>query len=525
MPQNPLGLFDTPPDRRHIRFSLAIVCLLCASLPLIIPVRSVRLPPVDAFIPTVDAILFLGEVITATLLYAQASVFRSRALVALASGFLLTALLIVPHALTFPGAFAPEGLLDAGVNTTAWLTYGRRWACAATVVLYVLLKRADAAAAPGTDRPPVRILASILATMALALAVTLFTTVGHDLLPPYFSNRSDVIMGNHLAFQGVLFCAFIVAGVMLFRARTSVLDIWLLVAVSGWLIEVALTLTLPGRFTLGWYWIWSVVVFSHLIVMLALLAESNRLYARLALAQVERKRERLARLMSLDAVAAAISHEVEQPLTAIRLHAGTGKRRLAASPADIRTALKALDGVLEAAQRTSDVIRSIRAMFVPKRGKRSEFNLNDMVRSTVALMDLDLVAHRVSVYLDLDEQLAPVLADPVQIQRVLVNLVTNAIEALEEVDSYPRSITIRSTATEGQAVLLEICDNGLGIAPEAVEQIFEVYFTTKKAGVGLGLSLSRIIIEATGGRLWASPNPKRGATFHLEMPRSDAVAE
>ena len=335
MPQDRLGLFDTPPDRRQIVLSIAIVCLMSIILLLLYPVRSIPLPAVNAFIPTIDAILFLGEAITATLLYAQASVFRSRALVAVATGYLLTSLLVIPHALTFPGAFAPDGLLDAGVNTTSWLAYARRWMFPIAIILYVRLKREDAAVRPGTERTPVRIFAWIVGAVVLAAAVTLLTTVGHDLLPPFFANRSDVIRSNSFLYQSVLLAAFAVAGVMLFRERRSVLDMWLLVAVSGWFVETVTIITLSGRFNVGWYGLYVLMAFTHLIVMLALLTESNRLYAQLALTTIARNRERSARLMSLDAVAAAISHEIGQPLTAIRLQAGMSRSRLASAKPEI----------------------------------------------------------------------------------------------------------------------------------------------------------------------------------------------
>ena len=116
-----LGLFDTPPNRQEIRFALAIVGLLLAALFLIIPLLDIRLREIDAFIPMIDAVMFVGELIIATLLYVQAAVFRSRALTVLATGFVFAALLLIPHALTFPGAFAPNGVLEGGVNTTAWI--------------------------------------------------------------------------------------------------------------------------------------------------------------------------------------------------------------------------------------------------------------------------------------------------------------------------------------------------------------------------------------------------------------------
>lgn len=525
MPQDRLGVFDTPPDKRQIRFSIAIVCLLGATLPLIWPVRAVPLPVINAFVPTADAIMFLGEAITATLLYAQASVFRSRALVILATGYAFTALLIVAHGLTFPGAFAPNGLLGAGLSSAAWLAYGRRWVFPICLLFYIWLKREEAAALPGTERPAVRVSVWVLAAVAAAVAATLLTTAGQDLLPSYFTSRSEVIYSNALLYQAALLAGFATAGVMLFRVRESVLDMWLLVAVACWVIETLTNMMLTARFTAGWYAFFGVSLFSHLIVMLALIAETSRLHARLALATVGRNRERNARLMSLDAVAAAISHEVGQPLTAIRLQAGFGRSQLTAEPPDVRNAIEALDAILEAEQRTSGVIKSIREMFAQRRGGRTQFDLNELVRETVVVMDRDLAAHNVSLELLLDDTLPPILADPVQIQRVLVNLLTNGIESLDAVGSRSRRITVRSTTAEGEAVLLEVSDNGAGIATDALDQIFEVYFTTKPTGIGLGLSLCRIIIEACGGRLWASRGERYGATFHLELPRSDVFAQ
>lgn len=163
--QEHLGLFDTPPNREEIRLGLIIVGLLFAAFFLVLPMRDVQWPEVPAFIPVVDAIMFVGELITATLLFSQAAVFRSRALIVLAGGFVTAALLLIPHALTFPGAFAPDGLLGAGVNSTAWITILRRAALPVSVVLYVLIRRADPASI-GITRPTPSIGVSVLVALA-----------------------------------------------------------------------------------------------------------------------------------------------------------------------------------------------------------------------------------------------------------------------------------------------------------------------------------------------------------------------
>jgi signal transduction histidine kinase len=186
---------------------------------------------------------------------------------------------------------------------------------------------------------------------------------------------------------------------------------------------------------------------------------------------------------------------------------------------DHERAIKALRATIDAAKRTNDVIKSIRAMFA--RGPRSttEFSLNLLARETVAFLDRELAGEKVSVEFTLDEQLPPILADRVQIQRVLVNLFTNAIESLGATRGRPRRIEVHSASLNGEDVLLEVSDTGMGIAPDEAPRIFDAFFTTKETGTGLGLSLCRTIAEEHGGHLWATPGEAHGVTFHLQLPR------
>ena len=520
MTQGKLGLFDTPPSRKQIRYSMAIVGLLLLVLVLVLTVPDVQLGEINAFIPMIGVTTTLVDLIIATLLYVQASVFRSRALGALATGYVFTGLILIPHMLTFPGAFAPYGLLGAGVSTTAWIYIFWRTGLPIAVIVYVLFNRKDAAAPPNTARPASGTGLAVFAAVALVVAITILTTVGHDLLPQLYVSRAISNYPNMLRANGAVIALAAVSTVYLFRQRKSALDVWLLVVMAAWLVQTLLFLSFKGRFSAGWYVADTVVLLSHLYLMLGLIAESSRLYARLALTTALRNREREARLMSVDGITAAISHEVGQPLSAVILNATATLTWLTRDRPEVEKAIVTARDIIRDGQRTFDVIKSVRAMFAKRPGVAAEFDLNDLVRETVALRSIEMDHSKITLQLELDPDLPSVTADRVQLQRVLVNLLTNAIESLGATKRRRRKIVIRSLAQGRRDVLLDISDTGIGIDPEEVEHIFDAFFTTKETGTGLGLALCRTIVEEHGGHLWASPGEKHGAIFHLQLPQS-----
>jgi C4-dicarboxylate-specific signal transduction histidine kinase len=226
----------------------------------------------------------------------------------------------------------------------------------------------------------------------------------------------------------------------------------------------------------------------------------------------------------MDAVAAAISHEVGQPLAGTMLNARSALHYLKLEPPDVENAIKAQQGTLEAGQRIFEVIKNIRAMFDKDPDATTEFNLNDVVQETALMVDRELAGAKVRLKLQLDDNLQPILGNRVLIQRVLLNLLTNAIESVAAARGGSRRITIR-TEQHGKDVRLVVSDGGIGIVAEEPEHIFDALFSTKSTGAGLGLTLCRAIVEELGGRLWVAEGEKHGAAFHMQLPGGGLPAQ
>ena len=250
---------------------------------------------------------------------------------------------------------------------------------------------------------------------------------------------------------------------------------------------------------------------------------SKRKRAEEALQRAHAELAHVTRVTTLGELAASIAHEVNQPLAAIVADANASLNWLAAPNPRLEEAREAVAAIVEEGHRAADVIQRIRQLARKSAGRKGPVDLNEVVRDVVPLVRAELLRHEVSLSLEFATELAPVLGDRVQLQQVILNLVMNGIEAMMGVGDRPRALTITSRAA-GDVVTMAVSDTGAGIDPEHRDRLFSAFFTTKPGGMGMGLSISRSIIEAHGGRLWATPNEPHGAMFHVSLAVSSPPA-
>jgi PAS domain S-box-containing protein len=227
------------------------------------------------------------------------------------------------------------------------------------------------------------------------------------------------------------------------------------------------------------------------------------------------------RVMTLGALTASIAHEVNQPLAGIITNATTCLSMLAAAPPNLDGARATVERTLRDGNRAAAVIQRLRAMFARNQSPNESVDVNEAAREVLALTSSELQVCRVTLRTDFDFSLPPVSADRVQLQQVILNLILNAADAMRAVDDRPRNLQIVTAREEANWVRLSVTDSGHGIDPQTLEKLFDAFYTTKTHGMGVGLAISRSIIESHKGRLWATANDGPGATFSFSIPYSD----
>jgi len=238
-----------------------------------------------------------------------------------------------------------------------------------------------------------------------------------------------------------------------------------------------------------------------------------------ALGKVRSELAHVARVTTLGALTASIAHEVNQPLAGIITNASTCLRMLAADPPNVDGARETARRTIRDGNRASDVITRLRALFSKKSAATDSVDLNEATREVLALSLSELQRNRVILQTQLADDLPSVAGDRVQLQQVILNLLLNASEAMSSVDDRPRQLVIRTRLDEADHVRLSVQDVGVGVDPLALDKLFDAFYTTKSKGMGIGLSVSRSIIESHRGRLWVAPNDGPGATFSFSVPR------
>jgi C4-dicarboxylate-specific signal transduction histidine kinase len=241
------------------------------------------------------------------------------------------------------------------------------------------------------------------------------------------------------------------------------------------------------------------------------LAEEARDKAQSELAHV-------ARVMSLGTLAASIAHELNQPLSGIVTNASTCMRMLATDPPNVEGARETVRRTIRDGNRASEVVARLRALLSKKEATTESVDLNDATREVIALSLSELQRKRAILRLELAEDLPPVTGDRIQLQQVMLNLLRNASDAMSTIDDRPRELLIKTERDEGDRVRLSVKDAGVGFQAQAAPRLFEAFYTTKNDGMGIGLSVSRYIIESHHGRLWAAQNDGPGATFSFSIP-------
>jgi NO-binding membrane sensor protein with MHYT domain/signal transduction histidine kinase len=228
------------------------------------------------------------------------------------------------------------------------------------------------------------------------------------------------------------------------------------------------------------------------------------------------------RVTTMGELAASLAHEIKQPISAVHTNAKTCLRWLGRDQPDIEEAREAVSRILQNITRASEIISRIRVLFKKEEPQRDSVDVNEVIREMISLLLGEAGRHAVSIHTELAPELPKVSADRVQLQQVLMNLMLNGIEAISE-GKVAGNLTIKSQQNREERVLISVSDSGIGLPPERADKVFDAFFTTKPQGTGMGLSISRSIIESHGGRLWATGNPDGGATFQFTLPVEPAL--
>jgi signal transduction histidine kinase len=515
----PIAIATMPATPAQRRTALVVIVLLSVIALFVAPIANIQLGQIDAFIPVLQTVLSAADLMTATLLFAQYSIYPQPALLVLASGYVFSGSFAFLQTLAFPGGYSSAGLIGDGTNSAAWFFVLWHTAFLGAVLLYGISKDRERSLLPARGSTRLRIAGTIVCVLVAVSCLSWVVTGGIEYLPKFYSN--NVTLQTRLGNQvNLTLCSLAIAAlVTLFVRRRTVLDLWLMVILLAWIPNFLVAAVASSvRFSVGWYAARGFALLASCMLLSVLLTEMTFLYSRLSNALTLQRRERSNRLMSVEAATAAMAHELRTPLGSIALNASTALSQLRANPPDLKDLETILDDIETTSYRAGEVISSIRELSArTPADRRAITGLEDIARQVLGLAQHDLQINHISVATEFGNDLPRVRADSTQFQQVVLNLVKNAIEAMNHVAPETRLLQL-GARLEGNETVLSVGDSGVGIAPGDHDRIFEPFFTTKPAGMGLGLAICRTVVENHGGKLRLAKSDSRGSIFEIAMP-------
>ena len=508
---------------RERRIAFGVIVVLAIIDVITVLFGNVQLARVDAFIPVIQTVMCVVDLVTAALLFAQYAIHPARAVLAVASGYVFSGLFAFVQTLAFPGAYALTALVGDGINSAAWFFVLWHTTFPLSLVLYALTKDKGVAANLTGGSIGRNIASTIAYVLAATAALTWLVVDGFKYLPNLYVNLAQqTLLASYVDI--FLWAVNIITFVLLFVRRRTVLDFWLMIVLFAWwpnfLVAAFYTVV---RFSAGWYLARVIALMASSTLLVVLLTESTMLYGRLANAFLLVRRERAERLGSVQAATAAMAHELRQPLTAIATRGAAGLNWLKRTPPELNKVSECLASMVDAGRRAEEVIAGIRGLFRDTPTQRTMIQINDVVREVLDLVQDDLRAGSVTATAEYQENLPEIQAARTQVQQVILNLVKNAIEAMRSGSTGNRRLRLGTGFDGKTGVSVYVQDTGAGIAPKDRDRIFEPFFTTKPSGMGLGLSICRTIVEDHGGDLRLSKTNSHGTSFELVFPIGTAV--
>ena len=510
-----------PPTSRQRWSVLVVAAILLIAFGTLAPFAKTPVQRFAAFVPLMAAVISITNLITSILLFAHFSIYRSVALLALASGYLFTAMIVIANALTIPGVFAPTVIHDAGLQSAPWLFSLWHAAFNAALLIYAWLKDEKRAQRVMNASVGFSIGTTVAITSGLACGMILFTILGHDLLPPLLqSGGSYTQLTPYVLTAGLVWCAIAVA--VTWARRHSVLDYWLLIVALSLMSEVAFSLLGGGRGSLAAYANRIFALVTSTTILVLLLAEMTRAYAQLARSNAMLQAERNNKLMNLEAMVASISHEIKQPLSAIAVSGSAALRFLERTPPNLEEVRAGLNLMVEESYRAGQVFDNLRALFGKAGGGHEPVDVNEVTLDVLRILGGDLRDHSITTRTELMSERPLIMGHRGQLQEVLLNLVRNAIDAMDAVKDGGRVLQVRTERHASDKIVVAVENSGPGIDPKKLDGIFDAFVSTKPQGMGLGLAICRMIIDRHQGQLSAWSGEKRGAVFQFILPATKA---